>query len=660
MKRHALASLRVRLMLLVLIGAIPALGFILYIGWSQRSFATKLMQDDALRVVRLAAMEQEQLVGGTRHLLMALAQLPELRKRDLAAAGAILKRIQTENLPVYANLGLIDLSGETLLSAIPLSGKTNLKDRSYFQQALATGDFSIGGYQVGRITRQPTVNFGYPVHDMQGRINGVIFAAVDLDWLGQMIADAKLPHDTAIHVIEKNGTVLASYPKNSQLIGKKLPITSLARAIASQTEGTQEAVGPGDASRLYAFTNLSRQPNLGGLYVIVGIPLRIAYAEAHRTLVWNLLGLALAATLALLAAWFGGDLFILSRVRNLLQATRRLAAGDLGARTGVDYGMGEFGELAHAFDEMAGALQTRAEQRDRAERDLKALNEVLEERVEERTQELQERTRQIEADLEMARELQEAFLPHQPPGALRLVSAGGATLQFFHRYHPTGKVGGDFFDVLTLPGGKAGVFICDVMGQGIRAALVTAILRGLVEELKPIAHRAGDFMTQINRGLCAVFRQTGAPMFATAFYLIADAENGVMEYANAGHPSPLLVCQNDCEVQPLIGGGGPREPALGLIESFEYPASRTLLQNGDLVILYTDGLYEVENPADEEFGIDRLVDAVQQRIMLPPMLLFDDLIAEIQRYSSTHEFTDDVCLVGMQVARRPVAVGGGG
>ena len=185
----------------------------------------------------------------------------------------------------------------------------------------------------------------------------------------------------------------------------------------------------------------------------------------------------------------------------------------------------------------------------------------------------------------------------------------------------------------------------------MRAALVTAIVRGLVEELKPIAHRAGDFMTQINRGLSAVFRQTETPMFASAFYLIADAESGRMEYANAGHPSPFHIRQNTCEVIPLHAGASRREPALGLIEDFEYPAFQATLHNGDLIVLYTDGLFEVDGPKDEEYGQTRLLGAVQRRIMLPPLMLFDELITEIQQFSSTKEFSDDVCVVGMQAVR---------
>lgn len=656
MTRFSFSSLRVRLMFLVLLGVVPALGFILYTGWSQRKAAFTMMQDNAIRVVRLAALEQDQVIDGTRQLLLALAQLPEIRNRDINNGPTILQKIQNENEPVYANFGLIDKGGEVIFSAVKLDGAVNLKDRQYFSRVLQTQGFSIGNYQVGRISGRASINFGFPVYDAQGRFSAVIFAAVDLEWLNRMIADAQLPADTNVFMLEQNGTILARYPRDQTLVGRRLPLDPVLAALAGASEGTLTATGADGIPRLFAFTGLGHKRELGGIYVVVGIPSRIAYADVNRAVLRNLVGLGLAVVLALLAAWFGGDAFILRRVRSLLGATRRLAGGDLNARTGLDYGMGELGELAQGFDEMAAALQTRAAQREQAQRELKGLNEVLELRVEERTQQLQEKTRQMEADLEMARELQEAFLPQQQAGSLRLVSANGHTLQFFHRYHPTGKVGGDFFDVLKLTEGRAGVFICDVMGQGIRAALVTAIVRGLVEELKPIAGCAGEFLTQINRGLCAVFRQTGTPMFASAFYLIADADHGRLHFANAGHPSPLHVRQNTCEVQPLHrdhqGIHTQREPALGLIDQFQYPTYEATIGHGDLIILYTDGLYEVEGADDEEFGRERLLGAVQRKSMLPPLLLFDELITEIQQFSATNEFSDDVCLIGMQLTQQ--------
>jgi sigma-B regulation protein RsbU (phosphoserine phosphatase) len=105
--------------------------------------------------------------------------------------------------------------------------------------------------------------------------------------------------------------------------------------------------------------------------------------------------------------------------------------------------------------------------------------------------ELRARNVQMESDFNMARDLQQVFLPQHYPTFPRSASSEESALQFHHRYIPAAAVGGDFFNVFPLTNTRAGVFICDVMGHGMRAALVTAILRGLVEQLIPANPDAG-------------------------------------------------------------------------------------------------------------------------------------------------------------------------
>src|ERR1044071_2242102 len=123
-------------------------------------------------------------------------------------------------------------------------------------------------------------------------------------------------------------------------------------------------------------------------------------------------------------------------------------------------------------------------------------------------EELRSKNAQLEADFNMAREIQEIFLPQQYPTFPPSVAPADSSLRFSHRYLPAAAVGGDFFDVLPISATTAGVFICDVMGHGMRAALITAIMRGLVEELMPVAADPGKLLTEINRSLHAILRRT--------------------------------------------------------------------------------------------------------------------------------------------------------
>ena len=242
-------------------------------------------------------------------------------------------------------------------------------------------------------------------------------------------------------------------------------------------------------------------------------------------------------------------------------------------------------------------------------------------------EELREKNAQVEADLNVAREVQGAFLPERYPTFPRNAPAKESALRFCHRYLPTGAVGGDFFDVLPISDTQAGVFICDVMGHGVRAALVTAMVRALAEELVSAAGEPDKFLVEINRGLLGILTQTRAPMFASAFYLVVDLARGELRYSSAGHPSALLVRRNMGTVEALRFPGSRPGPALGVFEESVYPICRCPVSPQDLVVLFTDGLYEVEGAEGDEYGQERLLAAVSKRSQLPAAQLFQSMPA---------------------------------
>lgn len=266
--------------------------------------------------------------------------------------------------------------------------------------------------------------------------------------------------------------------------------------------------------------------------------------------------------------------------------------------------------------------------------------------------ELQKKNEILEEDLKMAAEIQQAILPQEypsfPPGA----PAAASLLRFCHKYFPTGQVGGDFFNVLPLAENKAGLFICDVMGHGVRSALVTTMVRGLVEELRALGEDPGALLTRINSDLRAILQQTGTPLFTTAFYLVADLGCRQISFANAGHPKPFLIHRLAGEVETLKYDDGKARPALGLFADSVYPSATRPLAPGDEVMLFTDGLYEVEGEGRAQFSQDLLAAAVRKNARLHCPDMFAAVLAEIQRFSITHRFSDDVCLFGMEVSEK--------
>jgi sigma-B regulation protein RsbU (phosphoserine phosphatase) len=287
--------------------------------------------------------------------------------------------------------------------------------------------------------------------------------------------------------------------------------------------------------------------------------------------------------------------------------------------------------------------------RRRAEAELRALNEELERRVMERTRDLQEKNRVMEEELRMASELQSAMLTHRFPRLLCGTSAEQSAVEFLSFHHPAGSVSGDFFDVTRLSDTAVGVLICDVMGHDVRAALVTAMLRALLERAGDLVAEPGRLLTGINRDLTAILKHTSTTMFATAFYLVMDVTRSQITFANAGHPKPLHIHRDRREVEP-ISANGYAGPALGLIENAAYNTYQRPMRPSDLVMLFTDGLFEVEDPYSHElYSQQRLLEAVRQRATMPAPELFNGLLDEIRQFAHQTEFSDDVCLLGMQL-----------
>lgn len=269
--------------------------------------------------------------------------------------------------------------------------------------------------------------------------------------------------------------------------------------------------------------------------------------------------------------------------------------------------------------------------------------------------ELRAKNLMMEENLRMAREIQAVMLPQQYPAFPAGVPPEQSAFRFIHHYEPAESVSGDFFSVSALSDEEAAVFICDVTGHGIRAALVTAMIRALTEELRPLSRDPGMFLRKLNSDLCSILKTAGSPMLTTAFYLVADWTTGVMRFANAGHPKPLLVRRSSGRVEPLVNVTGQSQPALGLFDDPSYQTTEATLAPGDFVMLFTDGLYEVQGANEELYSQERMMMDVQNLLSKPNAELFQELLGAIRAFSTSHEFDDDVCLVGMEFAPKPAS-----
>jgi len=360
MRHFSVSSLRFRLLLLVLLAVIPALGLTLCTASEDRQRETVEVRESGLRLARLVSLQEEQLIATAHQVLISLAYSSEVRSSDSAACSALFAHL-LEHYQRYVNFGAAKPDGDVFCSALPTSGLVNVADRVYFRRTLESRDFAIGDYQIDDITGKSTINFGYPVLDNAGHVQAVVFAALDLSWLSRVESEVErqLPQGSTFTKIDPDRLVIAHYPDPEKWVGKPAPEMPLFETILTRRQGVIEASAPDGIPHLYAFTPVRSTLLARDIYVILGIPKEVALVEVNRILARNLTWLGLVAMLALAAAWAGGDLFILRSVNALVNITRRLSAGDLSARIGPPYGSGELGELARAFDEMAETLERR-------------------------------------------------------------------------------------------------------------------------------------------------------------------------------------------------------------------------------------------------------------------------------------------------------------
>ncbi len=397
-----LANLRLRLFLLILLAILPALFLVVYTSIETRNEAKGDAIKAGQRVVGLAAAYHKQHIEATRQLLQTIAQLKEIRPEQAAECQALLTNLLAIN-PVYAGIVAIAPDGRPFARAVPPGDHGDVMDygaQTWFRDARDSRKFVVGDYRVDLSARRAALDLAQPVlENGTGRLAAVISVAIDLGWVATMAGKLDLVKGSTLTVVDRTGTILVRYSvpeSHHNFVGSRVDPRHQSSGPRPSSDAGWVGAGLDGINRLYTATPLSRSGGVGDAFVIFGVPVEVAYAQANRMLTQNLLFLGLVAVLALAAAWIGGDLFVLRHLRALVTAARQMSAGNLRVRSGIPPGPGEVGELAHSFDEMAAALEQRVRELQATEGELKSLNEELERRVLERTAELKRSNEDLE------------------------------------------------------------------------------------------------------------------------------------------------------------------------------------------------------------------------------------------------------------------------
>ena len=238
-------------------------------------------------------------------------------------------------------------------------------------------------------------------------------------------------------------------------------------------------------------------------------------------------------------------------------------------------------------------------------------------------------------EIEIAREVQQRFFPQ------RLPETAGVSLAGMCR--PASEVGGDYYDLIELGDGRLGFAIGDVSGKGISAALVMASLRASLRGL--ILDDPGDLgkmMQKVNR---LVYEASSSSRYATFFFATYDPASRELRYVNAGHNPPMLARAGTGAVERLEATG----PVVGLLAAVAYETHALVLEAGDLLIAYTDGISEAMTAEDEEWGEERMLEAVPRGGGASAIEILEELFRAADGFAAGAEQHDDMTLLVMKL-----------
>src|SRR6266542_1053519 len=349
-----LASLRVRLLILVLVAVVPTVAIVVLSAREQRRLLVEQASGGAAALAQLVAERGQRSVDSAHGLLLGMSRMRTIAGLDGPTCSARLAPLLA-TAPIFVNIAAADSQGKLFCSAAKPQRFIDVSDREFFRGAMRSGGFTVGDYVVSRVRGKGALGFGYPVRNEGGEIVSVAIASLDVAMMQQDLDELEVPPGAEVAVLDRGGVTLSARPNGASWLGRPFD-AHLVDSVRS-ARGSVTLAGTDGVTRLYSLREVTAPDGTVAMHVLAGIPMGAILDPVNRVSSRALLGSLLASALALAAAVLMAEFMLVRRLRRLAATSHRIAAGDLTARTGLPARADELGELVTSFDDMASALE---------------------------------------------------------------------------------------------------------------------------------------------------------------------------------------------------------------------------------------------------------------------------------------------------------------
>jgi diguanylate cyclase (GGDEF)-like protein len=356
-RNKPILSIRARLIVVALLAIAPLMLERMRGLERARAEHVELARAQVIDLAHGGAEAQREIVYSMRALLQVVARLYARMLLDQADCKETLADL-TSNIPWLRGLNVAGTDGRIKCATDPRGIGLNVADRPYFQNALHSRDFALSDYLISRVHQTPGLIATFPVVEDDGSLKGVVLASINLQWIGDLAANAAQRSGASVVLIDGRGTLIAASADEDAFIGRNVGSHALAHDMLANDEGTMTTAGFDGIRRIFAYVRVPWTR----ARLAVGLDETVVHSGIDREISIAYLQLALFGMLVLLASWFGGEQLILRPIRLLVRTAARFGRGDLHVRATEKPWIAEFEPLAAALDDMARKLAAREEE----------------------------------------------------------------------------------------------------------------------------------------------------------------------------------------------------------------------------------------------------------------------------------------------------------